>query len=341
MDAADFDYRLPDDRIAQHPVEPRHASRLLDARDMTDHTFIDLARLLEPGDLVVVNRTRVRAARLKGYKAGTGGAVEALVLRRLDGERWEVMLRPARRLRAGVQLVFGGVSARLESDPIHGVAVMTLDTDDPERAITEAGEMPLPPYITAPLGDADRYQTMFADRPGSAAAPTAGLHFTDQVVERLGGRGVQLASVELDVGLATFRPISTETIEDHVMHTERCRVDEAAAAAIARCRQRGGRVVAIGTTVVRTLESLAIGDGTVNPGEVDTDLYLTPGSQVSVTDLLVTNFHLPRSSLLVLVEAFMGPAWRHVYDEALQRGYRFLSFGDAMLCARNTYPDRP
>ncbi len=335
MDISSFDYDLPEDRIAQTPVEPRHSSRLLDARDLTHHVFLDLADRLEPGDLVVVNRTRVRPARLQGVKADTGGAVELLLLRRLPDDRWNALVRPARRLRTGSRLVFGDLEGSVETDPVDGVAVVSFAADgDIEAAVARVGQMPLPSYITTRLENAERYQTMFADRPGSAAAPTAGLHFTPEVVDCLAARDIGLATVELEVGLATFRPIGVDRIEDHVMHRELCRIDREAADAIAGCRRRGGRVVAVGTTTVRTLESLANPDGTVRTGELDTDLYLTPGSPIHVVDLLVTNFHMPRSSLLVLLEAFMGPGWREVYAAALERGFRFLSFGDAMICAR-------
>jgi S-adenosylmethionine:tRNA ribosyltransferase-isomerase len=232
-------------------------------------------------------------------------------------------------------VVFGELRGRIETDPVDGMATVSFESEgDIEEAVAAVGEMPLPPYITTRLADAERYQTMFADRPGSAAAPTAGLHFTPEVVDRLRARRIELASVELEVGLATFRPISVDRIEEHVMHREVCRIERETAVAVAACRARGGRVVAVGTTSVRTLESFGLPDGTVESGERDTDLYLKPGSPIRVVDLLVTNFHLPRSSLLVLLEAFMGPGWRHAYAAALERGYRFLSFGDAMICQR-------
>jgi S-adenosylmethionine:tRNA ribosyltransferase-isomerase len=335
VETSRFHYGLPPERIAQEPVDPRHSSRLLDARSMGDHTFLELPDLLEPGDLVVVNRTRVRAARLTGRKRETGGAVEVLLLRRLPDDTWEALVRPARRLRAGTALVLGEIDAALVTDPEDGVAILDLRAGgDIEDAIERTGSVPLPPYLGSARVPMARYQTVFADRPGSAAAPTAGLHFTDEVLEALDARGIAVASVDLEIGLGTFRPITAEDVSDHVMHRERCRVDGRAAEAIAACRRRGGRVVAAGTTVVRALETFGRPDGTVEIGDADTDLYLTPGSRFQVVDLLVTNFHLPRSSLLVLVEAFMGPGWREAYDAALERGYRFLSFGDAMLCGR-------
>jgi S-adenosylmethionine:tRNA ribosyltransferase-isomerase len=337
MLTSDFDYELPATAIAQTPLEPRHASRLLDARDLTDHVFLDLPGLLAPGDLVVVNRSRVRHARLLGHKRDTGGAVEALVLRRVDGDRWRCLVRPARRIHRGTLLVFGDLQAEVLDDPVDGVVEVRFDpgAGDVEAAFRRLGELPLPPYLTTAPADPDRYQTIFAAEPGSAAAPTAGLHFTDELVDRLGAAGIQLASIDLEVGLATFRPVSTPSIEAHEMHAEAFRVDGEAAEAVTACRGRGGRVVAIGTTVARALETVGRQDGTIEPGSGETRLYLRPGSRFRVVDVLVTNFHLPRSSLLVLLEAFMGPAWRDVYRAALERGYRFLSLGDAMLCTRN------
>jgi S-adenosylmethionine:tRNA ribosyltransferase-isomerase len=332
----EYAYPLPDRAIAQTPIEPRHDSRLLDTRDLTDHRFLDLPELLEPGDLVVVNRTKVRPARLYATKRDTGGSVELLLLRRLDRRRWEALVRPARRIRPGVVLEIGPITGTVLTEAVEGAVEIDLDAGrrDVDEVLGEVGEMPLPPYIRTRLDRPDRYQTMFARTPGSAAAPTAGLHFTEEVVEGLRRRGIELASVDLEVGLATFRPIASAAIEDHRMHEEVFRVDRHAVDAVKACRDRGGRVVAIGTTVVRVLETVATGDGRIEAAEGATDLYLSPGSEFSVVDLLVTNFHLPKSSLIVLVSAFMGPGWREAYETALDRGYRFLSFGDAMLCAR-------
>lgn len=296
---------------------------------------MELANLLRPDDLVVVNRTRVRHARLHGRKVGSGGVVEALLLRPLGEGLWRAMVRPARRLRPGSEIDFGELRGRICSDPVDGEVDLVLDIDGPdvEAVIARIGDVPLPPYIRSALEDPGRYQTMFADRLGSAAAPTAGLHFTPSVVDGLRRSGVEITAVDLEVGLATFRPIASDRIEDHVMHRERCSVGADARDAIARCRRSGGRVVAIGTTVVRTLETAATDHG-VEAGSWETELYLRPGSPIRVVDLLVTNFHLPRSSLLVLVEAFMGPSWRNAYRDALDRGFRFLSFGDCMLAER-------
>lgn len=336
MQTSNFTYELPDAAIAQTPLEPRDSSRLLDVSTGRDHVFADLPHLLEAGDLVVVNESRVRPARLHGRKP-TGGAVEILLLSRRADATWAAMVRPARRLRAGMQIELGELVAELLTDPADGLVELRLDgsVDDVEGAIARRGEMPLPPYITTRLDDPERYQTMFANQIGSAAAPTAGLHFTPRVVSSLAERGIGLTAVDLQVGLGTFRPVTTERLEDHVMHSERISVGSATAAAVAATRQRGGKVVAVGTTVVRALESCADGAGGVEPAERETDLFIVPGFSFSVVDRLVTNFHLPGSSLIAMVAAFMGDGWRAAYATALERGYRFLSFGDAMLADRS------
>lgn len=331
-----FDYELPPAAIAQRPAEPRDSARLLDTRDLGDHRFSDLPALLREGDLVVVNRTRVRRARLRGRKVPTGGRVEVLLLGPSGRpDRWDALVRPARRLHPGDRLDLGALAATVVTAPVEGVVAVELDAaGDVEEAIAAAGEVPLPPYITGPLADPDRYQTIFADRPGSAAAPTAGLHFTPAVVDGLRAAGIGLASVDLEVGLGTFRPISAADVEDHAIHRERFRLDPGTAEAVAAARRRGGRVVAVGTTVTRVLEAQARPGGLVAAGEGETALYLRPGNGPAVVDVLVTNFHVPRSSLVVLVASFMGDRWREAYETALARGYRFLSFGDAMLCER-------
>lgn len=325
---------MPIESIAQGAIEPRHDSRLLDTRDMTDHRFLDMADLLDPDDLIVVNETRVRAARLTGTRRATGGEVELLMLDGRDDGSWEALARPARRLRPGVVIDFKGFSATIVDGPDQGRFGVTLDVEDPETAIQAEGTMPLPPYFTGQLDDPNRYQTIFAAKPGSAAAPTAGLHFTEEVKKRLVGRGVMIATVDLHVSMDTFRPMTVDDIDDHRIHSEWCSVPEATARAVNETRDRGGRVVAIGTTVVRTLEAMADGKGGVSAAERRTDLFLKPGSVFSVVDVLVTNFHLPGSTLLVLLAGFMGNAWRGAYETALKRGYRFLSFGDAMLVER-------
>jgi S-adenosylmethionine:tRNA ribosyltransferase-isomerase len=332
MELSEFQYDLPEGFIAQRPAEPRDSARLLDARDLSDHVFSELPTLLAPGDLVVVNTTRVRRARLRGTKEATGGVVELLLLSRRAQGGWTALVAPARRMRPGVVVDFGDVKAVITGGPHDGIVEVEFSD---ERHLEELGSVPLPPYITEELDDPERYQTVYADRVGSAAAPTAGLHFTPAVLDALHERGIRRAAVELEVGIGTFRPITAANVEDHVMHRERCRVPAETAEAIAETRHRGGRVVAVGTTTVRTLETFGRDDGTVDVGETETDLFLRPGSTFRVVDALVTNFHVPGSSLLVMLAAFMGPGWKSAYETALARGYRFLSFGDAMFCERS------
>ena len=335
MRTADFQYPLPTRAIAQRPVEPRDAARLLVASTLEDRRFADLPDLLRPGDLVVVNATRVRRARLHGRKA-SGGTVEALLLSDLGEGIWEGLVRPARKIRAGTRLIFGDLEATVLEDPDEGRTRLALAaTDgDVEATLARIGEIPLPPYIHVPLEDPERYQTVYARTIGSAAAPTAGLHFTTRLLDRLAEAGIGLATVDLGVSADTFRPIKAANIEDHVMHAEHCRVPTPTADAITSVRQGGGRVVAVGTTVTRALETAARDDGAVEAVEGETHLYIRPGFRFRVVDLLVTNFHTPGSTLVVMVAAFMGPAWRTAYETALGRGYRFLSFGDAMLAER-------
>ncbi len=330
MQLSEFVFDLPETAIAQRPVEPRDSARLLDTRDLSDHIFADLPDLLVPGDLVVVNSSRVRHARLQGRKIPTGGKVELMLLERSDSS-WSAIVSPARRIRVGTRLEFGGVEAVVTENPVDGVVKVVFSD---ESRLEEIGTVPLPPYIKGELADPERYQTVYADVVGSAAAPTAGLHFTPALLERLERAGIQRAAVELHVGLGTFRPIATEDITDHVMHSEWCVVPPNTAEAIRRARSDGRRVIAVGTTVVRTLETFARDDGTVHAGESRTELFLKPGSSFRVVDGLVTNFHVPGSSLLVMLSAFMGDGWRSAYSTALERGYRFLSFGDAMYCER-------
>ncbi len=343
MKTADFAYRLPAEVIAQSPVEPRDSARLLRASDLTDWTVRDLPMLLRPGDLVVVNETRVRAARLIGRRDPTGGRVELLLLGR-EGDRWEALVRPARRIRAGSVLRVGPLVAVVESDPMAGMVQLTLDIEggdegsrDVEKAIADVGQMPLPPYIHRTLEDPERYQTVFGSRVGSAAAPTAGLHFTEDTLAALEDRGIGMAKVELQVGVDTFRPITTEDVADHEMHSEWIDVPESTVNRIVETRVAGGRVVAVGTTVVRALETACSGGG-MGSYRGPTRLYITPGYRFGAVDLLMTNFHMPSSSLLVLVAAFVGASWKRVYETALDRGYRFLSFGDALLLQRSGAP---
>jgi S-adenosylmethionine:tRNA ribosyltransferase-isomerase len=329
---SDFSYELPAAAIAQQPLEPRDASRLLDVDDLGDHAFSDLPSLLSPGDVLVVNRSRVRAARLVGTKVVGGGRVEVLLLRPLSGDRWQAIVRPARRLRPGSVLDFGAGKATIENISPDGPIEITLKAaGDLEDAVAASGTVPLPPYIHKQIDDPERYQTIFARTIGSAAAPTAGLHFTPRLVEALRARSIEVVEIELIIGLDTFRPISTANIEDHQIHSENLTIPTKAADAI---NDRSGNLVAVGTTVVRALESRAEQDGRVVAGSVDTRLYITPGYRFRVVDRLITNFHLPGTSLIVLVAAFIGERWRLAYETALGRGYRFASFGDAMIASR-------
>jgi S-adenosylmethionine:tRNA ribosyltransferase-isomerase len=333
MRIEELSYDLPEALIAQVPIEPRHDARLLDARQsVVDHEFWELSDLLFPGDLVVVNNTKVRQARLVGHRADTGGTVELLVLEPLGDGRWEALVRPARRIREGLQVKVSNAIVNIESDPVDG-KIMISFAGDAEALIADRGTVPLPPYIHETLSDPDRYQTMFANQIGSAAAPTAGLHFTPYVTERLMASAIPIVSVDLHVGLDTFRPISVESVEDHQMHSEWYSVPEATVQAISDTRKTGGRIVAIGTTVVRSLESAAAGGG-LRPVEGRTSLFITPGFEFRVVDDLVTNFHVPGSTLLAMISAFMGPRWRDVYAHAVGQSYRMLSFGDAMLASR-------
>jgi S-adenosylmethionine:tRNA ribosyltransferase-isomerase len=341
-----FDYALPAERVAQVPVEPRDSSRLLHlANDgsIDDHVFTALPDLLRAGDLLVANDTRVRASRLRGI-LGDGGAAEVLLLERLQGNSFTALVRPGRRLRAGAVLRCANSVRVAVAGPAHGhpgARVVTVEADgDIEDAIALAGEAPLPPYIHTPLADASRYQTLYATgAPASAAAPTAGLHFTPRVGQALAEKGVDWATVQLDVGLGTFAPITAADIGAHRMHAERCTVSPPTCSVIEETRRRGGRVIAVGTTVVRTLESHVDAAGRIQAGTISTELFITPQHRFSVVDGLLTNFHQPRSSLLVLLAAFVGPEqWRRAYRHALHSGYRFLSFGDCMLCWRGDAP---
>lgn len=332
-----FDYPLPESQIAQTPIEPRDASRLLmlnrETGALSHHVFRELPCLLEPGDLLVLNDTRVLPARLVGVKP-TGGRAEALLLRDLGGDRWEAMIFPGRRLDVGARILFGegALEAEVVARDPSGTRVLQLrarDDSDLPALLHRLGEVPLPPYIHASLADQERYQTVYARLEGSAAAPTAGLHCTPDTFARLAERGVGIATVTLHVGLATFRPVKAEAIEAHEMHEEWFEVPAATAEAIAAAR---GRIVALGTTTVRALESAAEGRHQVRPGAGRTRLYITPGYEFRIVDALVTNFHMSRSSLLIMVSAFAGrERILAAYQEALQVGYRFLSFGDAML----------
>jgi S-adenosylmethionine:tRNA ribosyltransferase-isomerase len=344
MRTEELDYDLPEDRIAQTPLEPRDSARLLTYLNQTvaHRNVFDLPSLLRSGDLLVVNDTRVLPARFHLTKA-TGAQVEVLLLERDDETNtWRALARPGRKLPEGTILKREGFPFLVEiieivDDGQRRVKFLT-GTGDPMSVETETatllkyGEAPLPPYITTALGDAERYQTVYAERPGSVAAPTAGLHLTHRLLAELRAIGVIIAPVELVVGLDTFRPVSVDTVENHIIHTERFRVPETTWDAVHRTKNSGGRVCAVGTTSVRSLESAAA------RGELSgrTNLFIHGQYPWAVVDLLMTNFHLPRTTLLALLGSFVGPVWRDLYAEAITDGYRMLSFGDAMFTERQT-----
>ena len=339
---SDFDYSLPPGRIAQEPLRDRDASRLLvlerSRGRRSHHGFRELPELLEPGDLIVVNRSRVFPARLLGRKVASGGRAEVLLVRRLEDGSWEALVWPGRRLRPGHEVrISPELRVRIESESRgeKGLRLVRLlgDADD-DTLVARHGHMPLPPYIERAdrPEDRERYQTIYALETGSVAAPTAGLHFTKGLLDRLDARGIERAEVVLHVGPGTFLPVKVDEVERHRVPAEPYEVPEATAEAIRRTRDRNGRVIAVGTTTVRVLEAAAREGGEIAASRGETDLVIVPGFQFRVVDALVTNFHLPRSSLLLLVSAFAGrEAVLAAYAEAIQQEYRFYSYGDAML----------
>ncbi len=340
MKTSDFDYELPEELIAQTPVEPRDHSRLLvyhRGDGSTEHRhFYDIIDYLNPGDALVINETKVIPARLLGVKEDTGVPVEVLLLRRLNATDWEALVRPGRRLKPGTRCSFGEGLLRCEIlgnvEETGGRTVRFTCDGVFEELLDRLGEMPLPPYIHEKLENAERYQTVYAKQEGSAAAPTAGLHFTPELLEKIRQKGITTVPVLLHVGLGTFRPVKEEDVEKHVMHSEFCQVTEEAADTLNRLRKAGGRIVCVGTTSVRTLETMADEEGIIHAGQRETAIFIKPGVRMKATDALITNFHLPQSTLLMLVSAMTGreEALR-VYREAVKERYRFFSFGDAMF----------
>ncbi len=331
LSADEFDYDLPPELIAQEPIEPRSAARLLVDLGSRPSEHLQVSQfpdLVGEGDLVVVNETRVLPARLS-LKRGSGGSVEILLLELVDGRRWRALARPGRKLREGEVLLSSGeqevveIVGRDSSDD--GQFIVEL-LAEPER-LAEIGEMPLPPYITTPLADPERYQTVYAKRAASAAAPTAGLHFTPELMEQVEASGARIARVELVVGLDTFRPLAVDDVRQHRMHSEQFSVPEHVLAEIADAR----RVIAVGTTATRAIETA----GTTGRLSGRTDIFISRGFRWSVVDVMLTNFHLPRTTLLVMIDAFVGRRWRDLYEEAIRERYRMLSFGDAMLLDRH------
>ena len=340
MKTSDFFYELPEELIAQTPVEPRDHSRLMvvhtDTGALEHRRFDDLPAYLRPGDALVINETKVIPARLLGVKEETGVPVEVLLLRRRNTTDWEALVRPGRRLKPGTSCVFGEGLLRCDIlDNVSGTGgrIVRFRYEGVfEELLDRLGEMPLPPYIHEKLADRDRYQTVYARQEGSAAAPTAGLHFTPALLERIRAMGVTVVPVLLHVGLGTFRPVKEDEIENHRMHTEWYEVTEEAARTLNGVRQAGGRIVCVGTTSVRTLETVADEHGVIRPGSGETGIFIHPGVRIRAVDALVTNFHLPESTLLMLVSTFMGREQAlEAYRTAVAERYRFFSFGDAML----------
>lgn len=338
MKTSDFSFYLPEELIAQTPLERRDASRLLcldKVSGTTEHrVFSELPELLRPGDCLVMNDSRVLPARLMGARE-TGGAVEVLLLRDLGGGRWECMTRPGRKTKPGTRLIFGG--GELEAEVLEvaegGNRIIEFKYDGIFLEVLERlGRMPLPPYIKAELEDGERYQTVYSRELGSAAAPTAGLHFTKELLAKIAEKGVCECFVTLHVGLGTFRPVKAEDIEEHEMHSEFCIIPEETARIITETKRAGGRIVCVGTTSCRTVESFANEDGTMDAKSGWTNIFIYPGYKFKCLDALITNFHLPESTLIMLVSALAGR--EHVlaaYKEAVEKRYRFFSFGDAMF----------
>lgn len=336
---SDFYFDLPQELIAQDPLEDRSASRLLvldkESGEISHHIFKEIVDYLNPGDCLVLNNTKVIPARLSGEREGTGAHIEVLLLKRKEADVWETLVKPGKKCRPGTKLVFGGGLLRAEvlETVEEGNRLIKFYYDGIwEEILDKLGEMPLPPYITHKLQDKNRYQTVYAKEEGSAAAPTAGLHFTGELLQEIEKKGVSVVYVTLHVGLGTFRPVKEENVLEHHMHCEFYQISEDAAKRINETKQKGGRVICVGTTSCRTLESAGDENGVVHAGSGDTEIFIYPGYRFKVLDALITNFHLPESTLVMLVSALAGR--EHVlraYEEAIQERYRFFSFGDAMF----------
>lgn len=339
MKTSDFFYELPEELIAQDPLEDRTASRLLVLDRKTDKLehkiFSDVIDYLNPGDCLVINNTRVIPARLIGEKEGTGGKVEILLLKRRENDIWESLVKPGKKLRPGARVTFG--DGRLKAEILEiaeeGNRLVKFYYDGIfEEILDSLGEMPLPPYITHKLEDKEMYQTVYAKFDGSAAAPTAGLHFTNELLEKIRQKGIRIASITLHVGLGTFRPVKVEDVNNHHMHTEWYEVNKEASDIINETKKNGGRVICVGTTSCRTIESVADENGLMSAKTGETDIFIYPGYKFKVMDGLITNFHLPESTLVMLVSAFAGKERvLSAYETAVKERYRFFSFGDAMI----------
>lgn len=340
MNIKDFDFDLPEELIAQTPLEKRDSSKLLvidrKTHDMVDTHFDHILDELNPGDALVMNNTRVLPARLYGEKPDTHGHVELLLLKNTQGDQWEVLAKPAKRLRVGAKVSFGDgrLTATVKEELDHGGRIVEFDYDGIFLEVLESlGEMPLPPYIHEKLDDPERYQTVYAKENGSAAAPTAGLHFTQDLLEKIEAKGVKLVYLTLHVGLGTFRPVSVDNIDEHEMHSEFYTLSEEAAQTLRDVKAAGGRVVAVGTTSIRTLETIGSKfNSEIKADNGWTNIFIKPGYDFKVVDAFSTNFHLPKSTLVMLVSAFAGREFvLEAYQHAIDQHYRFFSFGDAMF----------
>ncbi len=339
MKTSDFYFDLPQELIAQDPLEDRSSSRLLvldkESGERKHKIFRDIRKFLKPGDCLVINDTKVIPARLIGAKKDTGAKIEFLLLKRRENDIWETLVKPGKKCRPGAKVVFG--DGDLEAEVLEvlddGNRLVQFSYDGIfEEVLDRLGQMPLPPYITHKLKDRNRYQTVYAKYEGSAAAPTAGLHFTEELMNEIEDMGVKIARVTLHVGLGTFRPVKVDNVLEHHMHSEFYQVSREAADMINDTRKAGGRIISVGTTSTRTLESVALDDGTIVPGSGNTEIFIYPGYHFKAIDCLITNFHLPESTLLMLISALAGKD--HVmeaYEEAVKERYRFFSFGDAMF----------
>ena len=343
LKTSDFYFDLPQELIAQDPLEDRSASRLLvlhrETGAVEHHTFKEITQFLRPGDCLVLNNTKVLPARLLGTKEDTGAAIEVLLLKRREKDVWDTLVKPGKKARPGTRLTFGDGSLRAEVLEVveEGNRLIRFFYEGIfEEVLDRLGEMPLPPYITHKLEDKNRYQTVYAKYEGSAAAPTAGLHFTEALLEQIREMGVEIAFVTLHVGLGTFRPVKVEDLSEHHMHSEYYEVTQETAETINHTKERGGRVICVGTTSCRTIESAAGEDGRVKAGCGNTEIFIYPGYRFKVLDCLITNFHLPESTLMMLVSALAGREnVLAAYQEAIAERYRFFSFGDAMLIVDN------
>ncbi len=338
MKTSDFYYDLPQELIAQFPMKDRSSSRLLvynrKEKVLEDRIFSDIIEYLNPGDVLVRNDTKVIPARIYAHREETGGMMEFLLLKRISDKRWECLAKPGRRAKPGLRFKVNDELSVAVADVLEdGNRIIDLEYEGIlEEILDRVGEMPLPPYITEKLQDKTRYQTVYAHESGSAAAPTAGLHFTDELLKRISDKGVEIVDVLLHVGLGTFRPVSVENVEEHHMHSEYYRCSEKAAERINAARAKGGRIIAVGTTSCRTLESISDTNGIVHAGSGMTDIFITPGYRFKAVDALITNFHLPESTLLMLISAFSTrEEIMHIYEHAVKERYRFFSFGDAMF----------